>query len=171
VSADWDLTHKIVTALGAVVAIIAALWKLTPAIRRWWDRRTLLELSGEAYSADDTRLYTRNYIQPDCQSVDPSGLEDFRCIVPTRVPLFSAMDRILHTPGTNRFLIILADSGMGKTAFLLNYYARHWRRWWWQLRGIELKLVPLNQPDAGEMIGAVPVGDRKRTILFLDALE
>ena len=170
-SADWDLTHKIVTTLGAVVAIIAALWKLAPPIRRWWDRRTLLELSGEAYSADDTRLYTRNYIQPDCQSVDPSGLEDFRCIVPTRVPLFSAMDRILHTPGTNRFLIILADSGMGKTAFLLNYYARHRRRWWWQLRGIELKLVPLNQPDAGEMIGAVPVGDRKRTILFLDALE
>ena len=58
--------------------------------------------------------------------------------------------------GTERFLIVLADSGMGKTAFLLNYYARHRRRWWWRLPGIELKLVPLNQPDANEMIAAVP---------------
>jgi hypothetical protein len=171
VSVNWDPTSKIVGVLGGVVGIIAALWKLTPAIQRWWDRRTLLELSGEAYSADDVRLYTRYYIQPDCQSVDPSGLEDFRRIVPTRVPLFQAMDRILHNPGTERFLIILADSGMGKTAFLLNYYARHRRRWWWQRRGIEIKLVPLNQPDAGDMIAAIPEVDRKKTVLFLDALD
>ena len=141
--------------MGAVVVVLTALWKLPAVILRWWDRRTLLYLSGEAYSADDTRRYTRNYIRPDCQSVDPSGLEDFRRIVPTRVPLFSAMDLILHSPGTKRFLIVLADSGMGKTAFLLNYYARHRRRWPWRLRGIELKLVPLNQPNAGETIASV----------------
>lgn len=168
---NWDLTRNIITSFAGATAIAAALWKLQPAIRGWWDRRTLLELSGEAYSADDARRYTRHYIQPDCQSVDPSGLEDFRRIVPTRVPLFSAMDRILHSPGTERFLIVLADSGMGKTAFLLNYYARHRRRWWWQRRGLELKLVPLNQPDAGETIAAVPEADRKRTVLFLDALD
>ena len=168
---DWELTRNITTSLAAVILVVTALWNLGPKIRQWWDRRTLLELSAEAYSADDTRRYTRNYIQPDCQSVDPSGLEDFRCVVPTRVPLFSAMDRILQNPGTQRFLIILADSGMGKTAFLLNYYARHKRRWWWQLRGIELKLVPLNQPDAGETIAAVPEADRKGTVLFLDALD
>ena len=28
------------------------------------------------------------------------------------------MDRILRSPGTERFLILLADSGMGKTASL-----------------------------------------------------
>lgn len=168
---DWDLTRNFIASLGGAIAIVTALWKLQPVVRQWWDRRTLLELSGEAYSADDTRRYTRNYIQPDCQSIDPAGLEDFRRIVPTRVPLFSAMDRILHSPGTERFLIVLADSGMGKTAFLLNYYARHRRRWWWQLRGIELKLVPLNQPDANEMIAAVPEADRKKTVLLLDALD
>ena len=89
---NWDLTRNITTTLGAAIAIATALGKLRPVLRQWWDRRTLLELSGEAYSADDTRRYTHNYIPPDCQSVDPSGLEDFRRIVPTRVPLFSAMD-------------------------------------------------------------------------------
>jgi hypothetical protein len=168
VTVNWELTYYISASLAGVAVIVAA---LRPVIRQWWDRRTLLELSADAYSANDTRSYTRNYIQPDCQSVDPSGLEDFRRVVPTRVPLFSAMDRILHSPGTERFLIVLADSGTGKTAFLLNYYARHRRRWWWQLRGIELKLVPLNQPDATEMIAAVPEADRKKTVLFLDALD
>jgi hypothetical protein len=93
---NWETARNIITSLSAAVAIVAALWKLPPMIRRWWDRRTLLELSGEAWSADDARRYTRYYIEPDCQSVDPSGLEDFRRIVPTRVPLFSAMDRILE---------------------------------------------------------------------------
>jgi hypothetical protein len=45
---------------------------------------------------------------------------------------------------------------MGKTAFLLIYYARHRRRWSWRLRGIDLKLGSLNQPDFDEVIAAVP---------------
>jgi len=34
------------TGLAAVAAIVAALSKLLPIVRQWWDRRTLLELSG-----------------------------------------------------------------------------------------------------------------------------
>ena len=79
------------------------MWKLPPIIGRWWDRRALLELGGEEYTVEDAQRYTRNYIQPDCQSVDPSGLEDFRCTVPTRVPLFAAMDLILTAPAHSVF--------------------------------------------------------------------
>lgn len=167
---DWELFRNISTSIAAVVAIWLAVWKLFPIARRWWDRRALLALSAEAYSADDVKRYTEHYIEPDCQSVDPSGLEDFRRVVVTRKPLFAAVDLILRSPGTERFLIVLADSGMGKTAFLLNYYARHRRRLW-SRRGIGLKLVPLNQTDADEMIAAVPEGDRMKTVLFLDALD
>ncbi len=166
-----ELIRNVTTSIGAVTAVVLALLKLVPIAGRWWDRRTLLELSGEAYNAADAKRYTRYYIEPDCQSVDPSGLEDFRRLVPTRVSLFGAMDRMLRSPGTERFLIILADSGMGKSAFLLNYYARHRRRGWWRHRGIELKLVALNQGDADEAIASVPVADRKKTVLFLDALD
>jgi hypothetical protein len=149
---------------GALVGILAALWKLPPMIRERWDRWTLKELS------DDAKSYTRYYIQPDCQSVDPSGLEDFRSVVSTRVPLFQAMDLTLRNPGSDRFRIILADSGMGKTAFLLNYYARHQRRFWAN-RGIKLKLVPLNVPDSDAQITAIPEAERGKTALLLDALD
>jgi len=160
---------NIVAVVAGVVAIVTGVWKLVPFLVRWWDRRTLLDLDAQAYTSDDVERYIDCYIQPDCQSVDPSGLEDFRSIVTTRVPLFSAMDKQVNSPGSNRFLIILADAGMGKTAFLLNYYARHRRRL--RQRGIEVTLVPLNQPDAEKAISAVPEADRKKTVLFLDALD
>ena len=87
-STDWTLTRNVVTSIGGVIAI-----------------------SGAAYTADDVRDYTQNYIQPGCQRVDPSGEEAFRGIVPTREPLFAAMDRIVRGPGPQRFLIILAQQG------------------------------------------------------------
>lgn len=59
------------------------------------------------------------------------------------------MDRI-RNPGTMRYIIVLADSGMGKTAFLLNYYARHRRRLWRKISLQKLYLSPFTdeQVDA-----------------------
>lgn len=126
---DWQLIRNITTSVGAVVAVLVAI-RLVPALRHWWDRRTLLNLGPDAYRRDDADPYLRYYVRPDCQSVDPSGQEDFRCIGVARDPLFARMDRVLgSSPGPDRFQIILADSGMGKTAFHLNYFARHRRRW------------------------------------------
>src|SRR5262249_16763639 len=151
--------------------IVTAVWKLPPMIRKWVFERKVIGLSGEAYSADDVKRYIHDYIQPDCQSIDPSRLEDFRRIVLTPPPLFPSMDGIHQSPGTERFLIILADAGMGKTAFLINYFLRHQKRWWWQRPGIELKLVSLAQKDANKKIAAVPEADRIKTVLLLDALD
>ena len=53
IGVNWEQSRNIIAAMGGAVAIVAALWKLQPVIRQWWDRRTLLELSREAYSADD----------------------------------------------------------------------------------------------------------------------
>ena len=58
---DWERTRNITTSLAAVAAVAAALWKLVPILLRSWDRRALLELSGEVYS-DDAKRYTRYYI-------------------------------------------------------------------------------------------------------------
>jgi len=65
--------------------------------------------------------------------------------------------------------MLLADSGTGKTSFLLNYYSR-----WWRSRKhnqFRLSLIPLNLPNADESIQRIPLEDRSATALCLDALD
>jgi len=132
---QWEIIKNIAAAIGgvsALFAVLSGLWKLwqkfLPDFRAWRDRQTLTQrLGAELYDAEEIRRATDLYIEPDCQSVDPSGSEDLRRVVSTRKPLFAATDRLLENLGQYKFLILLADSGMGKTSFLLNYYAYHWR--------------------------------------------
>ena len=60
-----------------------------------------------------------------------------------------------------RHTILLADSGMGKTSFVLNYYARHKRKLWSEFK---LAVVPLGAPDADALIQAV--SEKTNTVLF-----
>src|SRR5208283_665385 len=138
--------------------------------REWRDRRTLRKRVGaELYDLEQIRRSTQYYIRPDCQSVDPGGGEDFRLVVSVREPLFDAMDRLLQSPGQYKFVILLADSGMGKTSFLLNYYAHHWRSR--RRKRFQLSLVPLNLPNSDELIKNIPEEKRHDTVLCLDALD
>jgi hypothetical protein len=175
---QWEIIKNIAAAIGgvsALFAVLSGLWKLwqkfLPDFRAWRDRQTLTQrLGAELYDAEEIRRATDLYIEPDCQSVDPSGSEDLRRVVSTREPLFAATDRLLENLGQYKFLILLADSGMGKTSFLLNYYAYHWRHRR-KRRRFNLKLVPLNLPSADDWIKGIPEDQRNKTVLFLDALD
>ena len=58
---------------------------------------------------------------------------------------------------------------MGKTSFLLNYYAYHWRSR--RRKRFHVLLVPLNQPDSDKRIENIPLERRNETVLCLDALD
>ena len=97
---------------------------------RWRERRRKYRLAkrlnAQDYTADDIERAVIYYLDPECQVVDPSGSEDFRRIYPVRQNLFEVIDDLLNKQTVNKFSLLLADTGMGKTSFLLNYYARHW---------------------------------------------
>ena len=57
---------------------------------------------------------------------------------------------------------------MGKTSFVLNYFAYHWRHWR-KRRRFDLAVVPLGTPKADELIKAV--SKPADTVLFLDAFD
>lgn len=66
--------------------------------------------------------------------------------------------------------MILADSGMGKSALLHKYYGYHWA---FSKRSSRFKLVvvPLNRRDVAALIDRIPARERSETVLFLDALD
>jgi hypothetical protein len=105
---------------------------------------------------------------PNCQVVDPSGAEDFRRVYPVRQDLFEVIDDLLLKPTEYKYSLILGDTGMGKTSFLLNYYARHWqssRR----KRDFPIRLIPLGRSTADDDIQSTL--NKSETVLFLDAFD
>src|SRR4051812_24180513 len=99
----WRLVISAAATLAASIPIILGLLKLWetlyPKFCAFRDRRTLrLRLGAELYDAEEIQRATKYYIEPDFQSIDPGGGEDFRRVVSTRERLFSTFDRILENP-------------------------------------------------------------------------
>ncbi|MCU0645143.1 MAG: DUF1566 domain-containing protein, partial [bacterium] len=137
--------------------------------RNYLDRRSLKKrLGAELYTQQDILRATKYYIKPNCQDVDPSQEEDIRAVHAVKNKLFEKMDELLKNHSKFKYLIVLADSGMGKTAFVLNYYARHWRSSA-RRRKFKIALVPLGIKDAESHVKNIK--DRSNTVLFLDAFD
>jgi hypothetical protein len=155
---------------ASAVAVITAVAKIGPtikrALKRHKDRISLRIGAGSVYTPADIARATARYIEPDCQSVDPSGGEEFRAVYAARENAFKSLDALFSESSQYRYTIVLADSGMGKSSLLLNYYARHQRR---RRPEYTVALVPLGIPDAIERIKAV--SDPADTVLFLDAFD
>ena len=114
------------------------------------------------------RRALRYYIWPKCSSnVDSTHhVEPRRATLATRQSLRDKVDEFLK-PGGYRHLLILADSGTGKTSFLLNYFAHNLKRR--RSKRHQIQLIHLGSPDCD--IRLKEIEDRKNTIIFLDALD
>jgi hypothetical protein len=156
---------SIVTALvGLLVILLTKTW---PWIKARQARRSIEERIGaEVFPVANIERSIRYYITPYCQDIDPSGGEEPRAVYSVKQNLFKALDTALDNPIEYKYLILLADSGMGKTSALINYYVRHLRR---SSRGFELALIPLGIPDADNRIAAIQ--NKAKTVLLLDALD
>ena len=145
---------------GAVITVLTfALVQAWPRIQTRLDRRSLQKRIG-AQSL-------RYFITPMCQDIDPAGGEEPRMVYGVKQKLYDALDDALANPMSYKYLILLADSGMGKTTALLNYYAKHLRKWF--KPKYKVALVPLSNPNADEQIKAIE--DQPNTVLLLDALD
>jgi hypothetical protein len=164
---------KLIEIIGGIFAIIGGLYAAGATVMPWWrtwrDRRSLRKrLGAELYTPEDIIRATTYYIRPKCQDVDPAGGEEFRYVYAMKEDLFEAVDRFCASPWEHKYTILLADSGMGKTSFVLNYYVHHWRRRR-QRKRFELAVVPLSIPNADDHIKKI--SNPKDTVLLLDAFD
>jgi hypothetical protein len=107
----------------------------------------------------------RHFVEPTCTNTDPAGREDYRALAPLSLPLFQVLDRLLYQSIQPQYIILLADSGIGKTTALLNYFVRNLRR----RNAYPIHLVYLGTEGAEERIAEAR--EKENTILFLDALD
>jgi hypothetical protein len=111
------------------------------------------------------------YVRPMCSTSDPSiEAEPAQALITPRESLFKVLDRFLgQSVDRRKHLLLLADSGMGKTSFLLNYFAARGPKVLGGNRNIQL--ISLAQNDCDQLIDAIPIDHRRSVDLFLDALD
>ncbi|MFD0750460.1 NACHT domain-containing protein [Mucilaginibacter calamicampi] len=121
----------------------------------------------------EIKKYTRYYIPQYFQNITPSEGEELGKIHAAAarsklMPEFLKKGLLDHSPV--KYFIILADTGMGKTAFLLNLYRKYKLR---RNRFNEVKynifLFPLGSQTSLDRITKIP--DKNNTILLLDAFD
>lgn len=152
--------------IAATASLTVLLFKGWPKlIVRWREKRSKrqlqMKLNSEDYTLDDIERAVTFYVDPECQVVDPSGSEDFRRIYPVRQNLFDVIDELLSKQTVSKFSLLLADTGMGKTSFLLNYFARHRQG---ARRPFSIAIIALGAGGAEEKIAAIP--NKPGTVLF-----
>lgn len=107
------------------------------------------------------------YIPTRGQDIDPCNSEEMidnrPCFSQELIPFFMQND---FEKNRNRYYIVLADSGMGKTTFLFNLFFSYYKK---LRRKHDIKFIPLSINSVFEEIEKIE--DKQNTILLLDALD
>jgi hypothetical protein len=180
--AMFHIPQNLLTVVGTLVGVFGfwLSWRayrlnLEPFLRAKRDRKRLMDRFGTGPFDEGTiERATRHFIRTRCGNVDPGREAEIRhALTATREDLFEVVDRFIDENTPIRHLLVLADSGTGKTTFVLNYYAYNQSKPKRKRR--RLALIPLGHPDADGLIQKILDAETEypaeRTHLFLDAFD
>ena len=126
---------------------------------------------SELFGKEVIQSSTYCYVEPNCTDIDPTREAEPKNLLMLEGNIFSLLDKYLlkETPKKDAIhhILILADSGMGKTSFLLNYYAYNLKKS--KRKRQRIALIPLGISNVEEYINKI--NDKENTIIFLDAFD
>lgn len=162
-------------AIPIVLAILKFGWKGIQFLILQRNQRLLNRDLYPFFSDGDVKKATQFYIPTKFQNVSPSEDDEpsSKFIASAKqkiIPLF--LKKVFKSAGDdNKFYLILADSGMGKTTFMINLFLSYKNQitWFGLKPHHKIELFPLGSPDALEAVAKVE--DKKNTILLLDAFD
>jgi hypothetical protein len=135
-------------------------------VRRKRVQRFLIQELTE-FAPQEIELYLKHYVWPNCQSVDPAFSDEQRNTIAVANRLLQIINNRLFPPTPYKHFIVLADSGMGKTSFLINYFA-YFLQSRWRL-SYNMRLISFGLPNLYDRITEIP--DQEKTILLLDGFD
>lgn len=173
---EWLVTDFSTLFSGFLLLAIALYYAVQAfnSLSIYFKQRRLNDLHPYFYLAEIGRAI-RYYIPTYYQTTSPSQDDE-----PGRRYIASPRDKLIslflkkafgHSSKDNRFYLVLADSGMGKSTFMINLFLRYKRRWMPFRPKHQIKLVPLGHPHALEDLDKMDDREKENTILLLDAFD
>lgn len=117
------------------------------------------------YTPQEIAFTVKGYVQPSCSPLDPANADDEGYLADIREPVFDFMDRAITEAGSRNYVLLLADSGMGKTSFCISYRAHLLQ----QTPNQDVAVISLSMPSCDRRIASIP--NKSSCILLLDALD
>ena len=174
---ETDVNYFIIIILivGFFIIIIKQTYWLLNRIYLWRNQKLLNRDLHPYYSPIDVEQNTRYFIPVKYQNISPTEDEE-----PGRRYIASAKNKLIplflnkvFTRGANdnKYYLILADSGMGKTTLLINLYIAYKNsiKLPFSPSKFEIKLFPLGYPNIFNEIHKL--NNKENTILLLDAFD
>jgi hypothetical protein len=117
----------------------------------------------------------RNFIKTKCQNIDPANDINYKSshAFSTKEDLLNFFSKKVFKikENDNRFYLILGDSGMGKSTFMLNLFSRYNSFLNIKLNKKNIKLLPLGENFKVIRDKILTIDNPKKTILLLDGFD
>jgi hypothetical protein len=163
---SWGLAQVVIGLIAIFVTILGAVLPRPWLTARLSRRSTMMLKGASSHPGLQNKDAFSCFVQPKCREVCNS-CNAISLAVDGNPYLFDILDNRLDHPEFYKHLILLADSGMGKTTALLNYFRRHAHRW--ENQTFELAIIELSLPHSDSLIEAIE--DKANTVLLLDTLD
>lgn len=167
-------TTLIVIGVGIILPVFSAIWKAITSILLWNKQRVLNQDLHPFYTPIDVEKATRYYVPTQYQSVSPSEDDEpgkkYAATPKAKLIPFFLKEAFKFGKDYHKYYLILADTGMGKTTFMINLYIAYKNQWTiFGAHKYDIKLLPLGSPDTFAAIQRLE--NKENTILLLDAFD
>ena len=167
-----DTLYIVLRGVGIMISLVVGAISLLAAYNRFRlvrKKRSLLDnklssLFVGQFGKDELNRHLQSYIIPYCSPSDPSNKDGEEFLADIREPIFKYIDRTIEAVGKS-YQLLLADTGMGKTTFCLNYLAYAKKKF----PDYNFALVSLASKSCDSHISSVP--SKADTVLIADAFD
>jgi Leucine-rich repeat (LRR) protein len=125
------------------------------------------------FTSNEIKNAVQYFVPTKCQNIDPAreaepGNTSAFATKEDLIPFF--INNVFKDIGSDdKYYLVLADSGMGKTTFLINLYIQYSKKRF--LKKYRIKIIPLGYSFSDDEIDQINSDDHSSTILLLDAFD
>jgi len=175
-----ELNAALSLLVSAILIYLAANWvnklqsyrkaiKAANNLKPYFDYASIMELSRLYIQTKASRMSPNRFNNPD---------EAYKHETPFPLIQFMLKKSFNEKVASEKFYLLLADSGMGKTSFMLNLYLRNYSLYNYVFgKKYVIRLLRFQSPDQNnpvdvlERLKNIAQDDSKETILLLDGLD